>query len=424
MKKLIIPVLATVMVVSLILAGCAQPAPPVTPPVTPPEEVEPILVGVPYPMVGTLAADGQDMIESAIMAVEEINAAGGLLGRPLKIVEADTGEMTAEDVATAAEILIAAGVDVSLCNYAGQTVDVEAFGKYDVPYIRWSDSLAAQNAILVDVERNWNVYSICTNGHELGPIDFRAIAEFLPRDWGVEYPNHKIALLTWEDPWCLDVSAGIRSEMEGTDWEIVLDTVHPTQLEWGPDLIKIRQENPAAIFFIDFVPPDEASFLRQFLEEPTQSLVLMEHGPGLPEFLDLVGAENAEGLLWGAGEYLYGLPEQEEYEARYMARWGRVPASSNTYDCVMVWAECVRICGDPTDYHGVIDALTTHEFHGLMGVYHVDKETHVGRAGYDYLPTRIFQIQGGVARNILYLSEHSTRDEPWGGQYITPPWLE
>lgn len=422
MKKLIIPLLATVMVVSLTFAGCVPEA---APPVTPPAPLEPILVGVPYPMVGTLAADGQDMIESAIMAVEEINAAGGLLGRTLEIVEADTKEMMAEDVATAAEILMAAGVDVSLCNYAGFTVDVQAFGKYDVPYLRWTDSVFAQNAILEDVDRNWNVYSICPNGEELGPINFRTVSEFLSRDFGYEPPNHKIALLTMDDVWCQDVSAGIRRAMEGTDWEIVVDEGHPTgNTEWGAQLIKIRQENPAVIFHMGYVPLEAATLMRQFLEEPTQSLLYSEHGPGLPEFLELITPDEAEGLLWGSGEYLYGTPEHITYQERYEERWGRVPASSNTYDVVMVWAECVRKVGDPSDYEGIIDALTTYTFELLMGTYKVDKETHVGRSGGEYIPVRVFQVQGGDARKIIYVHDQTANQFPYGADFIVPPWIE
>ena len=51
---------------------------------------EPILIGALYPMTGALADSGQNMKDGIDLAVEEINAAGGISGRPIQIVYGDT----------------------------------------------------------------------------------------------------------------------------------------------------------------------------------------------------------------------------------------------------------------------------------------------------------------------------------------------
>lgn len=51
---------------------------------------EPILVGSLHDQSGPIAASGVPMVDSLILAIEEVNAAGGLLGRPLKLVHYDT----------------------------------------------------------------------------------------------------------------------------------------------------------------------------------------------------------------------------------------------------------------------------------------------------------------------------------------------
>ena len=43
-----------------------------------------------------LGADGTSILRGLIMVVEEVNARGGLLGRPLEYVTADTVDWTAE----------------------------------------------------------------------------------------------------------------------------------------------------------------------------------------------------------------------------------------------------------------------------------------------------------------------------------------
>lgn len=53
-------------------------------------EVQPIKIGVACELTGTRAMNGIDRMRGAIMAVEAINAAGGVLGRPLELVIEDT----------------------------------------------------------------------------------------------------------------------------------------------------------------------------------------------------------------------------------------------------------------------------------------------------------------------------------------------
>ena len=50
---------------------------------------EPIKVGTPLCLTGPYAADGVGYYRGVEMAVNDINAAGGLLGKPLEIVKFD-----------------------------------------------------------------------------------------------------------------------------------------------------------------------------------------------------------------------------------------------------------------------------------------------------------------------------------------------
>src|SRR5205823_3256068 len=56
-----------------------------TPPPGPPTGA-PIKVGVLHSLSGTMAASGTVVVDATLFAIEEINAAGGLLGRPVKAI--------------------------------------------------------------------------------------------------------------------------------------------------------------------------------------------------------------------------------------------------------------------------------------------------------------------------------------------------
>jgi len=414
--KVIVPVsLALVLGATLsLMSGCPKP----------PEEVAPIKVGVMYPMTGVYAIDGLEMIQPATLAVEEINAAGGLCGRPLEIVEADNKEMAPEDVTTASKILMAAGVDVVVCNYGGEPADIHIYGKYDVPYINWNDSRTAQRAILENLPEYSNCYKLPPNGSALGPDPFKVITERLPIDWGYEHPNKKLALLTMDEDWAKDISKDVREVVEESDWEIVVDIAHPYgNTEFGTQLIKIRAENPALIFFSSYATVEMISFLHQFLEDPTDSLIFVTWLPCVPEFLELTGGE-AEGLLWGSQEALYGTPVQEEYRTKFKERFEREPGSSNVYDVVNCWAAAVRNSNcDPSDYDAVLKALVDYDYPGILGTYDISEETHYGRPGADYIAHRTYQIWGGMHK-ILYLGERPyVGSGDYYGEFGIPPWI-
>jgi branched-chain amino acid transport system substrate-binding protein len=229
-----------------------------------------------------------------------------------------------------------------------------------------------------------------------------------------------------ETGWCQDISKDIRRVLkESGKWELVVDMGHEYgNTEYGPQLIKIRKENPAAIFLITYAPVEAVSFMNQFLENPTESLIFMTYVPSVPEFLELLGKDKAEGLFWGSQETLYGTPEQEAYREKFKKRFGREPGSSNVYDVVKCWAAAVRKAGDPSDYRAVIKALTTYSYEGLLGTYDLSEETHYGKEGADYIAHRFFQIQGGKHK-ILYLHDRRYLGKgDYKGTFELPPWVK
>src|SRR6266508_439266 len=58
------------------------------------------VVGI-FPVSGFIAADGKEMRNGVVMAVDEINELGGLLGRKLKYIEVDDVDSNAEQITTA-----------------------------------------------------------------------------------------------------------------------------------------------------------------------------------------------------------------------------------------------------------------------------------------------------------------------------------
>lgn len=111
MRKLIALALAAVMLFALSAPAFADEAP--------------ILIGLSAKLTGSEAANGERMVNAARMAVDEVNAAGGLLGRKVELnIQDDAGDST--QALNVANLLISAGVNVTVGPWnSGSVLSVE-----------------------------------------------------------------------------------------------------------------------------------------------------------------------------------------------------------------------------------------------------------------------------------------------------------
>jgi len=80
MKRLVLSIAGVFFLAALLVVGMSGSA----------EAADPVVIGSISPLTGTNAVQGLDMKRGEGLALEEINAAGGICGRPLKIIWEDT----------------------------------------------------------------------------------------------------------------------------------------------------------------------------------------------------------------------------------------------------------------------------------------------------------------------------------------------
>jgi len=390
-----------------LMSGCGTAAP---------EETDPIKIGAPDALTGYYAADGILMLNGTIMAAEEINAQGGLLGRQLEVVSFDVEDMMAEKVMAAAERLI--GLDkvdvvVTSCNAAGP--DVEAFGNYDIPYLHFDADQPVVDLYHADPNR-WNVFMCGDVGGPYGAIDFD-VTQLLP----YQYPNKKLAVIKADYEWDIEYANGFRDKALESGWEIVMEEVVPYGTsEWGSLLVNLKAENPSLIVASFYSAPDLVTLFSQWSEAPTDSILCFGYGVSIPEFADMIGnggngicgtsasgvLPNAEGKAWSA-----------RYEARFDEKAPKNASAGTCYDQVMAWAEAVKRVGDVEDYQAVCKALEDYPHQGITGVYDFDNDHKVPES--ESYPQHFFQMQDG---DIVTLYVHLTAVE--GTAFELPPWLQ
>jgi branched-chain amino acid transport system substrate-binding protein len=99
---------------------------------------EPVIIGAVFPLTGSNALLGEESLRGAQMAIDEINAAGGLWGRQIELNVADAPDATAAQ--TEAERLVTKdGVQLVFGAYTSSIANVvsDVCARYEVPYFEF-----------------------------------------------------------------------------------------------------------------------------------------------------------------------------------------------------------------------------------------------------------------------------------------------
>ena len=121
------------------LCGCDQIASKFSPrvePTTPTPQIEIINIGVFVPLKGDSAPSGESLLNGLAMAAEEINAAGGVLGRPIRLVVRDTKSDPARAAKAVRDLITEDKVVALVGGLSGSTAEAAAVAdEFQVPMI-------------------------------------------------------------------------------------------------------------------------------------------------------------------------------------------------------------------------------------------------------------------------------------------------
>lgn len=376
------------------------------------KESEPIKIGAPLPLTGYAAGDGEHMLMGLELAVDDLNNSGGLLGRPVELVTFDIEDLLPEVVTASAEYLLKKeNVDVIIEGYGGWGPDFLAYGaKSDVPFFHGSGSIQGANLVKEDPDAYWNMFQVFSVESTYGVRAFEGLTSF---EDDYVYPNKKIAIVHGDWEWDLLYTQAVADLAEADGWEVVVnETVPYGTTDWGAILSKIREEKPAAICCSVLSVADISSFVSQFLENPTSSLLDISYMVVFSEVQEAVGDK-----LAGTMGYVtsYVLPGNEDWEQRFKDKFGMdypLTTPPSTYDTVMVWAEAVKAVGDTRKYKEIADYIRNNPYNGLLGLYDFDNPEQT--------------IKPGPERPIAYAQYKGNGELAFFGvdKFVLPSWLD
>ncbi len=332
-----------------------------------------VRIGMITDRVGPAKPYAEPVAIGAAFAVKQINAQGGLLGRPIELLTED--DQGRPDVsATAARKLVDQGaafiLSVSLTPATQQAQSVTRETK--TPHMTPSnsgDTLTTQ----VDNPNFW----------QTGPLGSTQIATLLSYARSKNFK--RVALVTDNSDLGQLINRFFKAGLEKAGIQVVAEEVVPRGANTAePQMQKIRAANPEALFMAGVLTPENVLILRAYRQMGLKTPILGNYNLSVPQYTAV-----AKGLLDGVvfvDAFDPAKPETARFIEAYRKDSGSEPYNlmGYGYDGVMMVADAIRRAGS-TDREKVREAMqATKGYVGVMGGVGATYEFREGkRTGFD-----------------------------------------
>jgi len=342
----------------------------------------PARVGLITDQTGALSFMGIANVNLATMVIDDINARGGLLGRPIELYVEDSA--TDDEVARTAAARLVREADV----------DVVIGGIY-------SSTRQAIKGPVVDEAGRLYLYPEQYEGREshplifcTGPVPAQQIDPFIP--WLMERTGaRKFYLPSADYVWPHVLNQSVRDVITPLGGEIVGEQYFPLDHTEYTALVDDIMASGADVVFNTIVPPGLTPFLAQLHEAGFTArggTIVCTYFD--ENFLNLVPADHVEGL-YGCLDYYRAVRDPfsvdllHRYDARYpgSAQLTAGSACTGTYRAIKMWEAAVIEAGslDQDDVIAALDHATIAEGPGgpaemVPGQHHVRMNMYIARS--------------------------------------------
>jgi branched-chain amino acid transport system substrate-binding protein len=313
---------------------------------------EPIPIGYVGPLTGSVALLGNEALKGATLAMEQINAAGGVLGRPLKIFSADNKCNPAEAVAATRKVITRDRVVASIGQLCSSAT-LAAMPIYEAEKIPLVVEASTNPQITVRAGVGGNKWVFRPNL----PDDINAIvfAKMI-----VDLGGKNVSFLLTNDDWGRGVGSSFKEVVEKEGGKVLSqDFYEEGETNFLSVLTKIKGLSPNALL-IAARTASGAVIMKQYAELGLKMPIFNQGDMVNEQFVKLVGKDLARGIL-GSESWYPGVedPINKKFEADYIARWGYDPIEPSAYGYVgmQLIAEAIRLAKAATP-EAIRDGLT------------------------------------------------------------------
>ncbi len=322
-----------------------------------------IKIGVPVPLSGNYASAGQDILNGAKLAVERINAAGGVNGRKIELVPEDDG-CDAQTAVQAAQKLVDAGVSAVAGGYCSSAAlpELSTFHRAGIPYVM----AASTNPQLTSMGFN-DAFRTIGRDDQQGPFAAKFISGFLHAK--------RAAVINDNTTYAKGLAQNTVKALKQDGVELVYDNaITPGQMDYSATLTRVSALKPDAIYYTGYF--SEAGLMVKELRQIGSKITFMGgDATNDPTLLKTAGSA-ADGMIITTAPLAQFLTGAQQFVQDYTKQFGHAPGpySVYEYDAVGVTAHAIAEAKSdkPADIIAALHKIA--DYQGLTGRIGFNKE--------------------------------------------------
>jgi len=380
------------------------------------QEKQAIKIGVPTAVQLQVGRDTQDAIR---IAMDEINAKGGVLGRKLEMVVADETENPETGINAIKKLTADEKADVLIGGYTSGVTLAQ------LPHISTAKTIylgvgAASPAITAKVKQDYDKYKYI---FRVGPINSahqaRQLVDFISGMLIGELGYKKIAIVGENAKWVQDLVPILKKGATGVGADVrMTEFFDASTSDFSPLLSKVRASE-AQFLLVILSHASSDTFAKQWYD----ARVPVPYG-GIDvksmdgDFFERVGGKAISEVAANYAVRAPLTPKTVPFFDEFKKRTGRVPVYTafGAYDAVYAFAQAAE-SAKSLNTDDVIKALEKTSLTGIAGTVEFD-DTHDVKAGGKYENLLFAQWQDQGNRVVVWPKELRS-----GGKFILPPWM-
>jgi len=348
------------------------------------------------------------------MAAEELNAAGGILGKKIEIIEGDTEGKTEKGINAFKKLTLSDKVDVLV----GESVSGVALALQN--YLPQSEivyvAIVSSPAFTENIKKNYNQYKYSfrnsINGHRQEKWALKFLTEFVRGELGY----NKIAILSENAKWAQDYAPYLKTDLEKVGMEVVFFEMFDMDVkDFSPIFTLIKSKG--------------AQWIAEVVAWGATVPLVKSWQEIKPAPMGLVNATSMDSKFWEMTDgrclsqvtfnFISRAPLTDKtipFWDKYIKKYGTNPVYTTgfSYDTIYMLAEVIKQ-KKSVKSDDIISGLENITYKGVLHPETAfDKESHDLLEGRYVMP--MVQWQSGGKQIVIWPKQFKT------GNYIPPTW--
>ena len=326
------------------------------------EESNEIPIAVVGPVTGQYASFGQQMKNGGEMAVDDINEAGGVLGKKLDFTMGDDACDPKQAVAVANQIT-GQGVALVAGHYcSGSSIPAsQVYGESDMVQI----SPASTNPDFTDKRSASNIYRVCGRDDQQGGVAGKYLA--------THYGDKNIAIIHDKTAYGKGFADEVKKALnEAGKEEVLYEAISAGEKDYSALVSKLKQA-AVDVVFLGGYHTEAGLIVRQMRDQGMNTLLMGGDALITQEYWSITGPAG-EGTLMTFSPDPRKNPAAADVVKRFKDK-GIEPEGYvlYTYAAIQAWKQAVEKAGS-TAAADVVKALNENEFETVIGKFRFDEK--------------------------------------------------